>query len=222
MEKRQQARLETLVRIAAFLDDYVIELGHLNRCPSSATLHALLREFAANRDTQATAVVERRSCTMRRRELRGELRTRHLKPIAAVTRVELAHVPAAAAMRCPSLKLRDELFLAEAESMGQHAARRWRTFRRYRLPRDIVQQLRATIDAIDGLIHQSVECRVRRKAATAALASAFRRAARVVAVIDALVESKAHGNRGLLEAWHSVRRPQAPRAVPDQAVADAA
>jgi hypothetical protein len=222
MEKRQRARLETLVRIAAFLDDYVIELGHLNRSRSSATLSELLRELAANRDTQATAVAERRSCTMRRRELRLELRTRHLRPIAAISRVEPAHVSAAAAMRCPSMKLRDELFLAEAESMGQHAARRWLTFRRHRLPRDFVQQLRVTIDAIDGMISQSEECRKQRKAATAALASAFRRVTRVVAVIDALVESKAHGNRALLEAWHSVRRPQAVRAVPDQAVADAA
>ena len=222
MKKSQQARLATLVRVAAFLDDYVIELGHLNRSRSSATLRELLRELAANRDTQATAVVERHSCATRRRELRRELRARHLRPIAAITRVELADAPAAAAMRCPSMKLRNELFLAEAESMGQHAARRWHTFRRHRLPRDFVQQLRATIDAIDGLIDRSVECRKQRKAATAALASGFRRAGRLVSVIDALVQAQAHGNRELLAAWRAVRRTQAEGAARDAGVADAA
>jgi hypothetical protein len=222
MEKRQQARLAALASIPAFLKAHIRELGHLYLSRSGGLLCELVDELAAERDAQATAEEQRQTCTKLRQELRRAMFIRHLRPIAAITRVEFADAPEAAALRCPSSRLRDQALLVEAESIGQHAARRWRMFRRYMLPPYFVRQLRATIDAMDNMIKQADESRTRRTEATAALASAFRRATPVVAAIDALVQAKAGGNSALMAEWREVRRAQADGAAPDRAVADAA
>ena len=155
MKKRQQARLDTLAKIPSFLDDYAIELGHLNKTPSRAELDALLKALSVSGEAQAAAAAKFHSTTARKEQLRRELHSRYLRPIAAIANAEPANTPGAAALKCPTIRLSDELLLVQAESMAEYAAKHRHLFLRHRLPAGFVQQMRGTIDAIDRAIDQT-------------------------------------------------------------------
>jgi hypothetical protein len=209
METYHQRRLDRLARIPAFLDQYAAELGAVSRSPARRELDAHVKLLAVMGNAQAVAKSRMRSCTQRREALRRELYERHLRPIAAIARAERAEAPVTEAFLCPHAHERYGVLLDRAEAIAQQAGKYRHLFLRHGLPRDFVKQLGGVIDAMDGLASERAEWAGRRKETTADLASLFRRAVRLVSVLDARVRGIAGGNRALLAAWDAVRRGKA-------------
>jgi hypothetical protein len=212
MQRKQQTRLDTLAEVLTFLDDYAIELGNVSKSPSRAELCVLVKHLTVQATAQAAAVGEFRLCALRRRTLRRELCTKHLQPIAAIAQAELADTAVAQAFKSPGVRADYELLLERAEAVGDQARKYRGVFQRHGLRGDFVRQLRAIVDAMDRVTDERVECIARHKAATAALASGFRRAVSLLSVLNALVESRVGSNAGLRAAWRDVRRGEAARA----------
>ena len=207
MKKRQQQTLKVLAGIVHFFDRYAIEAGPAHASSSRLELDALVKSLTMHGRAQAAATGELRLCTLRRRILLRELYTRHLRPIVAIARAELAD---ASAFDFSSARFRGDVLRERAVAIAHAAAKHQCLFLRRGLAPGFVEQFRATIDAIDRLGEERWRCATRREASTAALALGFRRATRLISVLDALVHNRAGGCPAVLSAWAAVRRGEVP------------
>lgn len=213
MKAKQKAEFDTLVEIQWFLDDNADQLGGLHETRSRTELGRLIEELEADRVKQEVAGQECRRRTAERNVLREKLRTEHLRPIAAIARMDLENKPLSLALACPRARVSDEVLLVHAQVVADAAAEYRQVFLAHTLPDDFVDRLRAVTAGIRATLKLRTGSRLQQSYATARIALNLSCARRAVSTIDALVARRLAGNPGLLQTWYATARRRAPRRI---------
>lgn len=209
MTRGQMARLETLMRMQAFLQAKSDALGQLNGSPSRTELDrgiAAIRDLAAE---QAAAHTESTSRTKYKYMLRERLRQEHLRQIATIANAGLTSPPAVRGLRLPPGSVSDRALVDVATAMGSLAQQHEDVFTRQGLAADFVVQLHAAVAGFTEALEARDASQAREKGATAGIRYELSRAHDVVGVLNALITKYAARRPELLDGWKHAKRVRA-------------
>ena len=193
MKQSQQARLDALHRIQAFMNDNADALGNVNKSTSRAALDDVLAALEARAEAQSSAETQAAGATTEKNALREDLRLHHMQPIAAIARATLAHTPLIAKLRLSAKTVNDSTLVQRGNSMADVAVQYSDVFIAEQLPADFIAQLRASVEAVRKAAVQRDGFQVNATTATQAVDDEMVRAHNVVSVLNSLVVKQLKG-----------------------------
>jgi hypothetical protein len=222
MKHAQQARLEALHLMKAFMEENAAALGSVNKSTSRSSLDDVLASLDARAQEQDAAEVQAASLTRHKNVLREDLRLHHMQPVAAIARATLAHVPTIGSLRLPSDKVTDGTLINKGYSMVKVAAQYSDVFIGEQLPADFLAQLTASVDEVRKAVNQRGNFQVQVTSATEAVDNELARAHNVVKILNSLVIKQLKDRPDLLAGWRRAKHPKAKPGVPRGTTASAA
>jgi hypothetical protein len=218
MNKSQQDFHKRLTTIQHFLDIYAEALAPINRGTARAELDELVSAAMRLAAVQVAATERSRSQTALLQDLRVNLRTIHLQPILAVASARIGRTRAAVRFKLPSKNVSDLALVAEALSVAAVLRKRKSALVSEYFGADCLDQLVAAAEALKAGGDEAIRYRLQILSATKELADVTRRGRALVRFLNALVTSKARGNKRVLTAWRKAagiaRQEPAPRSAP--------
>ncbi|HEY4658869.1 MAG TPA: hypothetical protein VIH11_05120 [Gemmatimonadaceae bacterium] len=214
MKQVQQARLDALHRMQAFMDENADALGNVNKSRSRAALDDVLTQLEARAEAQGSAEVQAAGATADKNALREDLRLHQMQPIAAIARATLAHTPLIAKLRLPSGKVNDSTLVQRGNAMADVASQYRDVFIAEQLPADFIKQLRASVEAVRKAAVSRDGFQVDVTEATQAVDDEMARAHNVVKVLNSLVVKQLKGKSDLLAGWRRAKHAKAKPGVP--------
>jgi hypothetical protein len=214
MKQSQQARLDALHRIQAFMNDNADALGNVNKSTSRAALDDVLAALEARAEAQSSAETQAAGATTEKNALREDLRLHHMQPIAAIARATLAHTPLIAKLRLPAKTVNDSTLVQRGNSMADVAVQYSDVFIAEQLPADFIAQLRASVEAVRKAAVQRDGFQVNATTATQAVDDEMVRAHNVVSVLNSLVVKQLKGKTDLQAGWRRAKHAKAKPGVP--------
>lgn len=205
MKTTANAVFSAAQRAQGFLDENVTALTgpvdlstarkRLDDIVASFTTHAV-DQSANDRDTQGE--------TAKQQQLRVQLSTDVMRPIAEIARRNLDTTPEFTALRMPR-QVVGPAFLASAKGMAEAAAIHQATLIERGLPADFLEQFHTALTAFEASVTEREKSRTRRMGATQGLAEQEKEARSVLKVLDSSVNRALRGNAVLLGAWAGAR-----------------
>ena len=205
MQTKANAVFSAAQRAQGFLDENVTALTgpvdfttarkRLDDIVASFTTHAV-DQSANDRDTQGE--------TAKQQQLRVQLSTDVMRPIAEIARRNLSTTPEFKSLRMPR-QVFGPAFLASAKGMAEAAAIHKDTLIERGLPADFLDQFQTALTAFEASVTEREKSRTRRMGATQGLALQEKEARSVLKVLDSLVNQALRGNAVLLGAWAGAR-----------------
>jgi hypothetical protein len=207
MQKRARVALRRFRRVQEFLTTNPVA-GTTVKLQVLAEVIRTLSESGEEQDASTRFTLGE---TARQRALREALWNRHMVPIARIARRAFGSSDLDVKFRLPKKRADNEAVLAAAGGMAQAAAQHAEVFvQQEGLPADFVQQLRAAIDALAGVLSVRVEGQRRKTTSREAIPKLVKRGVAAVEVLDAIVKPRLEGTPELLAAWKSAKRPVEP------------
>ena len=188
---------------------------------NAATLDGVVKTGTRKKLAQAIAALEStvadqagtgaiaRGATKRYLALRQALIRDHMAPIARISRILLAELPATPEMeslRMPRSDWKMERLAAAAHGMAQAAVPYRAEFVEAGLDSDFIEQLTVAANAMVRSVSDRNTTRGRLTGATKGLATTLASGRKIVDAIDALVASELADNPALLANWKRVKR----------------
>jgi hypothetical protein len=218
MNKSQQDFHKRLTTIPHFLNIYAQALAPLNQGTARAELDEIVSAAKRLATVQVTATERSRSQTALLQDLRVNLRTIHLQPLIAVASARIGRTRAAVRFKLPSKNASDHVLMAEALSVAAALRKRKSALVSEYFGADCLDQLVAAAEALKAGGDEATRCRFEMLSATTEIADVTRRGRELVRFLNALVTSKARGNKRVLTAWRKAagiaRQEAAPRSAP--------
>ncbi len=206
MRRKERYRLDSLLRVQAFLDAYAEALGPLRETEAGRQLDGAVERSTAHALDQGTA----------RRQLAGtgneamqrviEVRSRQLSPLARFARARLRDVPAFDALTHAPHNRQGASIVHAARAMAEAAVPYADVLAAAHFPAGTVEALGDAVGALDRVIGEREAARSRWVVATAGIRHENTRGREAVAMLDPVVTSKLAGQPELLAGWRSAKR----------------
>jgi len=205
MKERQDRELERLRRTIAFAKEHLA--GEQRFVKLTARLEAIEARCVALQAAQRAAKQLRSTERHDLRSLRGELRERHMKPIAAAGRRLMRFVAGAErAFTVPPKGAPLRQLLAAADGMLKYVTRHARTFTSSGFAKDFAARLHAATRAVRERSSNMGTGLQRGTRATAGLKRELARATDIVTVIGVLLGEGLQRGDTLGEMWRQTSR----------------
>jgi len=201
----QNAVLSALQRALRFFEenlgaltgtvDFTAVRKRLDDVIASFTTHAV-EQNATDRETKGECA--------KQRQLRVQLSTDVMRPIAEIARRNLRTTPEFRALQMPKRR-GGPSFVASANGMAAAAAVHKDTLIERGLPADFLDQFKAGVAQLEASVSDRETSRTRRMGATKGLVFQEQEGRSVLKVLDALVHQALRGNEALLATWAGAR-----------------
>ena len=207
MKFQENAVLDALQRAGPFLDENAEALSGADFTAARKRLTEVVTSFSTHALNQDVGTRGSIGETAKQRQLRFNLRTQQMEPIAVIARHNLQSVPEFKALQMPRQSVRGQAFIASARGMADAATVHKDTLVAHGLPATHLDDLRAGIVKLEASISDRDKGRAQRAGATKGLAVEEKNGQTVLSVLDSLVKQALDGeNESLLRKWQSVRR----------------
>ena len=138
--------------------------------------------------------------------LRAALYTEHMQPISRVAREVFGVSGMDRAFRLPKTVKVNQPLLAAAGAMAEAAERNRDVFVQHGMSQDFIEQLRASVTALETARTAKTESARRRVTATAAVKDQVKQGRKAVRLLDAILKPRLAKDPELLAAWRSAKR----------------
>lgn len=146
----QNAVLAALKRVQLFLDDNAALLAAIvDLTAARKRLDAVVASFAGHAYDQDASDRGAKGETAKQRQLRAQLRSQQMEPIALIARKNLRTTPEFAALQMPKPTVIGEAFIVSGKAMADAATIHKDTFIEHGLPSTFLDDFMAAI-AVDG------------------------------------------------------------------------
>jgi hypothetical protein len=210
MKYRQQADTDAFGRVQKFLDGNPDQFAAINASADRATLDDVVNQIQAQGLAQWLGRTGAKAQTFKLRAMCVSLRLNQMTPICTLARVRIPGVPAATALTVPDCRASVPKLVATAAAMANTVEPYLQTLVSAGLQPNCIDQLRASIDAINAALTERSSNRLQWIAATAGIKAQIARGRQALMVLDAVVVSQCQGNANLLASWRQAKR------VPDK------
>ena len=203
----QNAVFAALKRVQLFLGEYAAVLSAIVDLTAARKklddVVASFADHAYNQDANDRSV---KGETAKQRQLRMQLRSERMQPIALIARKNLRTTPEFAALQMPKPSVRGEGFIASANAMADAAAIHKDTFIAHGLPSTFLDDFKAAIPTLADSMGVRENDFNKRLAATKGLAAQEQQGRLVLGVLDKLVKPALGTNDALLRGWEGARQ----------------
>lgn len=208
MDFVQQAILAVLRRAKWFLEQHAAGLGALAEAPALTRLDDLIRALETNGAVQHGSVTESHAATETKYERRQQLRLQHMAPISAVARAKLAGIPAPkmAKFNVPTSDASDVTLLFAGRAMHTAAKEYEQVFKDEKLGEDVLDQLSASIDALQETIVSRDGDKLLRRRATLGNAGLMQLARQVLDMLTGIVMRAFLAQPDIIGQWKTAIR----------------
>ena len=201
----QNAVLSALQRAKRFVEenmstltavDFTAVIKRLDDVVASFTTHAV-EQNATDRDTKGADA--------KLQQLRLQLSTDVMRPIAEIARRNLRTTPEFKSLRMPKSRLGGPAFVASARGMAGAATVHKATLIERGMPADFLEQFQAGVSQLETVVSNRDTSRTQRMGATKGLTIQEQEGRSVLKVLDALVRQALRGNEALVATWAGAR-----------------
>jgi hypothetical protein len=206
MKRVQNAVLAALQRAKRFVEEYAAQLtGVVDLTAALKRLDDIVASFSTQAFDQNINDRSAKGEMLKQRQLRDQLRTEQMQPIAEIARRNLRNVPDFKALQMPRQTSTGPAFIASAEGMAKAAEIHKDTLIERGLPADFLEQFETALAKLVRSVSDREKNRTRRMGATKALVKEEQEGRSVLKVLDALLRRALQGNEALLGTWEGAR-----------------
>jgi hypothetical protein len=209
MDQGQQRTFDALRRVQDFLDGRAELVGELKESDGRTQLDEAVRALTKYAGDQAATNLALAGQIRRQRVLEGELRARHMQPIAMFARAKLRDAPDFAALVKSGAKLQPKQLVRAARAMAQAAASKADVLTRAGFPADTLAQLSVAVSALDAVLAERANATVRRVGSTKGIREELAKGREAARILNAVVRKRFVGNETFLAAWDAAYRVEA-------------
>jgi hypothetical protein len=206
MNQKQQRKIDSLLRVRDFLDATADQVGALKDSEGRKQLDDAVTALVTHGSEQAATDLAMAGQISRERALVIEVRASHMQPIASFARAKLRGVPDFAALVKSGVDLQPKQLVRAARAMATAAAPHADALTRAGFPADTVAQLGAAASALESVITERANAKVRRVGSTKGIHEALLKGREAVAMLNAVVSKQFVGDQTFLAAWRAARR----------------
>ena len=206
MNQKQQRKIDSLLRVRDFLDANADRVGALKDSEGRKQLDDAVNTLTIHGGDQAATDLVMAGQISRERAFAIELRASHMQPIASFARAKLHGVPDFAALVKSGVDLQPKQLVRAARAMATAAASQADALTRAGFPADTVAQLGAAASALESVITERANAKVRRVGSTKGIHEELARGREAVAMLNAVVSKQFVGDQTFLAAWRAARR----------------
>jgi len=206
MNQKQQRKIDSLLRVRDFLDANADQVGALKDSEGRTQLDDAVAALVTHGSEQAATDLAMAGQMSRERALVIEVRASHMQPIASFARAKLRGVPDFAALVKSGVNLQPKQLVRAARAMATAAAPQADVLTRAGFPADAVAQLGAAASALEGVITERANAKVRRVGSTKGIHEELLKGREAVAMLNAVVSKQFVGDQTFLAAWRAARR----------------
>lgn len=196
---------EATQNVQRFLDTHRDALAGVELEGARRALDHIVQQFARHAVDQLGGTRETREATACQRAKRRDIRARFMRPIVAIARHHLKHVPELLTFRMPPTGVMGNRFIVAARGMASGADTYASVFLDRGMPPSFVARFREAIDALERDAGARSGGNGRRVGATAGLAADVKEGRLLLGVLDALVRPALAANEPLLRSWDAAR-----------------
>jgi hypothetical protein len=205
MQNKENAVFSAAIRAEGFLGEHETELtGTVDFTTARKRLDDVVASFTTHAVDQNANDRGTKGETAKQQQLRVQLSTDVMRPIAEIARHNLRTTPEFKALRMPGHVV-GQAFLASAKGMAAAAAIHKDTLIERGLPADFLEQFQTALSTFEVSVSDREKSRTRRMGATQGLAAQEQEARSVLKVLDSLVNRALRGNAVLLGTWAGAR-----------------
>ena len=208
MNSRQERRLTTFRRVHEFLADhpptdpapanFTRQLGILKELIESLSQRAVDQDASQRLGMQET----RRVAALRQRII-----VEHMVPVTRIARALLPDAPGIeAALTTPHSWVRTQTLATAANAMAEAVTPYAEVFVESGRPADFIEQLRALARELTGMVDGKGAIKGRRRAATGSVPKQIAQAARVIRLLNAIVDPFYRRDPHTFTGWKDARR----------------
>lgn len=201
----QNAVLSALLRAQAFLLEYLARFAGVDVTAVRKRLDDVIASFSAHAVDQSANDRDTRGESAKQQQLRRELATDLMRPIAEIARRNLRTAPEFKALRMPKQRLGGPAFAANARAMAEAAAVHKDTLIERGLPADFLEQFQTGVSQLEASVTGREASRTRRMGATKGLVVQEQEGRSVLKVLDAVLGRALRGDPVLLAVWNGAR-----------------
>jgi len=201
----QNAVFSALLRVQRFFGEYAAALtGDVDFTAVRKRLDDVIASFTTHAVEQNATDRETKGECAKQRQLRVQLSTDVMRPIAEIARRNLRTTPEFRALQMPKRR-GGPSFVASANGMAAAAAVHKDTLIERGLPADFLDQFKTGVAKLEASLSDRETSRTRRMGATRGLVFLEQEGRSVLKVLDALVRQALRGNEALLATWAGAR-----------------
>ena len=205
MRTIQNAVLSALMRVQAFFLEYVAQLAGVDLTAVRKRLDDAIASFSTHAVDQSASDRDTKGESAKQKQLRNQLSTDLMRPIAEIARHDLRTTPEFKALHMPKQRLGGPAFLANARGMAEAAAIHKDTLIARGMPGDFLDQFQAGVSQLEVSLSGTEKSRTRRMGATKGLAVQEQEGRSVLKVLDAVMGKALRGDPPLLAVWKGAR-----------------
>lgn len=205
MQIVENAVLGALERAKPFIDENATQLSAaVDFTTARKRLDDVIASFTTHAVDQSVHDRTIKGETAKQEQLRVQLATDIMRPIAEIARRNLRTTPEFKSLHMPR-GVAGPAFLASAKGMAEAAAIYKDTLIERGLPADFLEQFQTALTSYAASVNDREQSRTLRIGATRGLALQAQEGRNVLKVLDALVNRALRGNPALLATWRGAR-----------------
>jgi hypothetical protein len=210
LQTTQSSTLAALRAIQQFLDKYAERLGVVVKSGSRRQLDQAITDLASLAASQAGSTASRKGASARLKELRDQLVTKNMMPLARLAAVDLPRNAELSNLAMPKGNLTVEKLVSAARGMATTAAKYASILIDAGLPATFIEDLNAAADAYAAYAASRKGGKAAGSGATKGLKGRISEATRVISGIDGLMlknlDAKDPADATVLAEWKSVKK----------------
>jgi hypothetical protein len=201
----QNALFAALLRVQRFFAENLAALtGAVDFTAARKRLDDVIAMFTTHSVEQNATERDVKGESAKQQQLRLQLSTDVMRPIAEIARRNLRTTPEFKALQMPKRR-GGPAFVASAKGMAEAATIHKDTLIERGLPADFLDQFKTGLAALETSVSNRETSRTRRMGATKGLVFQEQEGRSVLKVLDALVRQALRGNEALLGTWEGAR-----------------
>lgn len=201
----QNAVLSALLRAQTFILEYLTQLAGVDLTAVRKRLDDVIARFTTHAVEQNASDRDTRGESAKQQQLRLQLSTDIMRPIAEIARRNLRTAPEFKALQMPKQRLGGPAFVAGAKGMAEAAAVHKDTLIERGLPADFLEQFQTGVSQLETSVTEREKSRTRRMGATKGLSVQEQEGRSVLKVLDAVIGRALRGDPVLLAVWKGAR-----------------
>ncbi|HEY2851994.1 MAG TPA: hypothetical protein VGJ18_04065 [Gemmatimonadaceae bacterium] len=202
----QNAVFSALLRVQRFFGEYAAALtGDVDFTAARKRLDDVIASFTTHAVEQNATDRDTKGESAKQQQLRVQLSTDVMRPIAEIARRNLRTTPEFKALQMPKRRIGGPAFVASANGMAEAATIHKDTLIERGLPADFLDQFKNGVAQLEASASDRETSRTRRMGATQGLVFQQQEGRSVLKVLDALVRRALRGNAALLATWQGAR-----------------
>ena len=201
----QNAVLSALLRAQAFILEYLAQLTGVDLTAVRKRLDDVIASFTVHAVDQNANDRDTRGESAKQQQLRLQLSTDVMRPIAEIARRNLRTTPEFKALQMPKQRLGGPAFAASARGMAEAATIHKDTLIERGLPADFLEQFHTGVSQLEASVIERDKSRTRRMGATKGLVVQEQEGRSLLKVLDAVIGRGLRGDPVLLAVWKGAR-----------------